>query len=290
MPRSTPVAAIAVAVTVAALAILPVSAASAAPVAASTGWVRVAHLSPDTKAVDLTLSSLSGKTVLYQLSDVAFGDVSPYVRLAPGTYAIAMVPAGAPAGTTPVVNASVSVTAGDAETVAAIGLNKDLKTKVITDSLAQPAAGSAKVRVVQASTKHDSVDVSDGSTKLASSAVFGSVTAYQDVPAGTAGVTVSAGSTKATSSPTLAAGSIHTLIVLDNAKGGLSVANVLDSESAAVTPSGAINTGGGGLARADESTMAAIATPAALVAVLGAALAAFALARRPKNGAGAPRA
>jgi Domain of unknown function (DUF4397) len=283
--RSKPLAAIAVALTVAAFAVLPASAATAAP---ETGWVRVAHLSPDTKAVDLTLSSLSGKTVLYHLSNVAFGDVSPYVRLAPGTYAIAMVPAGSPSGTTPVVNASVSVTSGDAETVAAIGLNKDLKTKVIADSLTEPAAGSAKVRVVQASTKHTSVDVADGSKTLASSAAFGAVGAYQDVTAGAADLTISDGSTKTTSSQTFAAGSIHTLIVLDNAKGGLSLTTVLDSESAAVTPTGSIDTGAGGLARADESAMAAIATPAALLAALLAAVAAVGLARRPR-GAGTPQ-
>src|SRR5947209_6784647 len=154
-----PLAALGALLGAALIALLPALPASAAPV---SGWVRVAHLSPDTKQVDVTLSSLSGGTVLYKLSRVGYGAVSPYMTLPAGTYAIAMVPAGAPASTTPVVKAAVTVGSGKAETVAAVGLNKALETRVFRDDLGAPASGTARVRVLQSSTNHHTVTVKAG--------------------------------------------------------------------------------------------------------------------------------
>src|SRR4051812_44182081 len=162
-------AAIAAVVTVGALALLPATAATAS---SSTGWVRLGHLSPDTKAVDITLTSLSGGTVLYKLSEVAYGDVSPYMKLAAGTYTLSMVPAGMPATTTPVLKGAISVDDGKAATMVAVGLNKDLSTRLIPDDLST-AGSEAKVRVVQVSVKHPTVTVEAGGTRLASGAKFG---------------------------------------------------------------------------------------------------------------------
>jgi len=276
-----PLAVLAALASAALLALLPVSAASAAP---ATGWVRVAHLSPDTKQVDVTLSSLSGGTTLYKLSSVGYGNVSPYIKLPTGTYAIAMVPAGAPAGTTPVVKASVTVDAGKAETVAAMGLNKDLSTHVFSDDLAAPSSGHARVNVVQASTTHSTVTVKAGSTTAAADQRFATASSYIDVQAGTVGVTMSAGSTTKKADVSLAAGSIHTLFVLDTSSGGLTVSNVLDSSAAAVTPNGAINTGAGGLAGPDA---APLALALGVVAAAGAAAAGTGLLRRRTGGAAA---
>ena len=255
-------AAIAALLGAALLALLPVAPASAAT---ATGWVRVAHLSPDTKQVDVTLSSLSGDTVLYKLSSVGYGAVSPYIHLPVGTYAIAMVPAGAPAGTTPVVKASVAVTQGKAETVAALGLNKDLQTRVYSDVLGTTPSGMARARVLQASTKHPTVTVKTGSTTVASAAAFASISGYVNVHAGSVPVTMTAGSTTRTMNVSLPAGSVHTLFVLDTSSGGLAVSAVLDSWAAAVTPNGSIDTGAGGLAGP-----VGLVPPAAGLAVLAA--------------------
>jgi hypothetical protein len=272
---SRPLAALAALLGAVLVALLPVAPASAAT---ATGWVRVAHLSPDTKQVDVTLSSLSGDTVLYKLSSVGYGAVSPYIKLPVGTYAIAMVPAGSPTGTTPVVKASVSVGQGKAETVAAVGLNKALETHVYSDDLGSPASGSARVRVLQASTTHSTVSVKVGSTEVASSARFATTSDYVDVKAGTVPVTMTAGSTTSTRTVSLPAGGVHTLFVLDTSSGGLTVSSVLDSSAAAVTPTGSIDTGAGGLA--GPVGLAPVAGGLAVVAALGAAVAGALLARR----------
>lgn len=257
------------------VALLPVVPASAAT---PTGWVRVAHLSPDTKQVDVTLSSLSGHTVLYKLSGVGYGAVSPYIHLPVGTYAIAMVPAGAPTGTTPVVQASVEVTQGKAETVAALGLNKDLQTRVYSDVLGTVPSGMSRVRVLQASTKHPTVTVKAGSTTVASAAGFASISGYQNVQAGTVPVAMTAGSTTRTMTVSLPAGSVHTLFVLDTSSGGLAVSAVLDSWASAVTPNGSIDTGAGGLA--GPVGLAPVAAVLAGLAALGAAGSGALLARK----------
>jgi hypothetical protein len=275
IPSLRPLAAVVTLLGALLCALLPVVPASAAT---PTGWVRVAHLSPDTKQVDVTLSSLSGDTVLYKLSNVGYGAVSPYIHLPVGTYAIAMVPAGAPADTTPVVKASVTVTQGKAVTVAALGLNKDLQTHVYTDVLGTVPSGMARLRVLQASTKHPTVTVKAGSTTVASAAGFATISGYENVQAGTVPVTMTAGSTTRTMNVPLPAGSVHTLFVLDTSSGGLAVSAVLDSWASAVTPNGAIDTGAGGLA--GPSDLGTLAAGLAALAALGAAGAAAQLVRR----------
>ena len=279
MSRSKSATVLAAALAAAALAVLPATVADAA---APRGWVRIAHLSPDTKAVDITLSSLSGaKTPLFKLSNVSYGAVSKYMELPQGTYAIAMVPAGAPAGSTPVVNASVDVSSSKAETVAAIGLNKDLKTKVLSDDLDQTAGDEARVRVVNASTKHAEVDVTAASKSLGDDVQFGDATGYKSIPAGSTTFSLKSSGVTASDAVKLAAGSVHTVFVLDNSQGTLSLSSALDSSASTVTPVGSVQTGAGGAARADASSTGAAAGGLAAAAGLGAVgLAAAAVRRR----------
>lgn len=230
---------------------LIVGAAPAAPAtaASSDGWVRLAHMSPDTSAVNITLSSLSGDVTLFRLQNVGYGAVSKYMRLPQGTYALAMVPAGTnDPNATPVVSGSVSVAAGKAETVAAIGKNDDLTTKTFRDDLDEVAGGSAKVRILQASVTHPTVSVSAGSTSVASDAAFGAVTSYSTVSAGSTDLKLSSGSDTATVNEQFTAGSSHTLFVIDNSSGDLTVSPALDSAAATETPVGSLAAGGGGLA------------------------------------------
>ena len=235
--RRPRLAVLAAAVAALALVVVPTAPATAA---SRDGWVRLAHMSPDTAAVDVTLSSLSGG-VLFRLDDVAYGAISKYMRLPAGTYALAMRPAGSTdPDATPVVSGSVQVQAGEAGTVAAIGLNKDLETKAFSADLAEPAGDQAKVRIVQASVKHDSVTVTDGSTSLADGAAFGKVGDYVDVPAGKTTLDLSSGSDSATVDEDFSAGSAHTLFVIDDAKGGLTVSAALDSAASTVAPVGAV--------------------------------------------------
>lgn len=244
------------AVATAALIGFGTTAASAATTdAAGTGWIRVGHLSADTKTVDVKLSALSGGATVFELDDVAYGQVSPYTDLAAGTYVVSMVPAGSPDSTKPVISTNVTITAGEAATVAAYGPNKDLQTKVFEDDLTGPTEGAARIRLIQASTDVKSVDVSTSTgMPIAKGATTGTATDYASVPAGPWDLKLTGGKQAAEASVNLAPGTVSTLFVLDNAAGGVTLMPVLDSSAAGDAPEGPVETGGGGLAE-ESSTL-----------------------------------
>ncbi|TFW00338.1 DUF4397 domain-containing protein [Orlajensenia leifsoniae] len=216
---------------------------------ADAGWVRVGHLSPDTAAVDVRLAPADGGAAAVELDDVTYGQVSPYAALAAGDYELTMVPAGAPADTTPVVTTEVTVTAGMAGTVAAYGLNDSLQTMALGDDLTSPAAGEARIRVVSASTQVDSVDVTTTTgVAIATGAASGTATDYASVPSGPWDLVVTTPDAASyDASVTVDPGTISTLFVLDNASGGLTVLPVLDGSAAGDAPDGSLDTGGGAL-------------------------------------------
>ncbi len=211
-----------------------------------TGWIRLAHLSPNTPAVDVYLYSFDNSKAMIVLDHVAYGTVSPYVSVQAGDYSVAMRAAGASATSQPVLSTSVTVAAGHAYTVAGMGPESGLRLQVLDDKLTT-APGQAEVRVIQASLKQQVVKVTLGSTVLASGLKFASVSDYQPVSPGTQSVTVSAGGTDANSSVTLAAGTVHTLVVLDGAS-GLEVVNLEDASGSGKPPLGGVSTGFGGTA------------------------------------------
>jgi hypothetical protein len=223
--------------------------ASPARAAEGDGWVRVGHLSPDTKSVDVTLTSLAGGQVVMDLDDVTFGQVSPYTALTPGTYVVSMTAADAPAATAPVITSNVTVDSGQPITALAYGPNDDLETRVIKDDLTPPTDGQAKVRLFQAATVSKTVSVATTTgTTIASKASFGSASAYAEVAAGPWSLDLTGQEVTGTGDVDLAAGSITTLFVLDNATGGLTVVPVVDSAASAQAPVGGVQTGGGYLA------------------------------------------
>src|SRR4029450_8127107 len=69
---------------------LIVMAGAPATTAASTGWGRVAHLSPDTPSVDVYLYSFGDPDAELTLKHVGYGAVSPYQQVAAGRYTVAM--------------------------------------------------------------------------------------------------------------------------------------------------------------------------------------------------------
>ena len=211
-----------------------------------TGWIRLAHLSPNTPAVDVYLYSFDNSKAMIVLHHVAYGTVSPYESVQAGDYSVAMRAAGASATSQPVLSTSVTIAAGHAYTVAGMGPESGLRLQVLDDKLTT-APGQAEVRVIQASLKQQEVKVTLGSTVLAGSLKFGTVSDYQPVSPGTQTVTVSAGGTDANSSVTLPAGTVHTLVVLDGAS-GLEVVNLEDASGSGKPPLGGVQTGFGGTA------------------------------------------
>ena len=128
-----------------AMASAPAASAAAAH-HSDTGWIRLAHLSPNTPAVDVYLYSFGNSHAMIVLHHVAYGTVSPYERVKSGEYTVAMRGAGAAPSSQPVLSASVQITPGAAFTVAGMGPAKGLRLQVIPDQLTTPP-GSFHVHV-----------------------------------------------------------------------------------------------------------------------------------------------
>jgi len=217
--------------------------------AANTGWIRLGHLSPDTKAVDVRLTALSGGDVLYELDNVTYGAVSPYTAMPAGIYTVSMVPAGSPMGSEATISTSVKITEGASVTVAAYGTNNDLSVQLYNDDLTAPADGKARIRLIQASTVTDTVDVSTSTgIAIADGAVAGSSTNYAEVDAGEWSLNLTGENVADDATVDLATGSVTTLFVLDTAEKGLTILPVLDSAAVGEVPVGSVPTGGGFLA------------------------------------------
>jgi hypothetical protein len=225
---------------------IPKAASASTGASAGTGWVRLAHLSPNTPAVDVYLYSFGNSTAAQVLHHVGYGVVSTYEPIAAGDYTVAMRAAGAAATTKPVLSASLDVAPGGAYTVAGLGPESGLRLQVIKDQLTTPP-GKALVRVIQASLEQHEVTVSWQGAPAVSNLAFGAVSSYQAVSPATASLHVAGGSESVNSTVTLAAGSVHTLVVLDGSS-SLVLDNFLDAAGSGAAPSGAPATGFGGTA------------------------------------------
>ena len=219
-------------------------AASAAPAAAPDGWVRIAHLSPQAPAMDMYLYPFANPGRPIVLKDVSYGDVSAYMAVSPGQYTVAMRGFGAPASSKPALTTSFMVGAGAAYTLAALGPDPGLRTEVLKDQMTTPA-GKAVVRVLQASLKQHLVTVSYGPDVLARQLVFGSATSYTAVSPGAQTVRFTAPGEHAAMPVTLAAGTVHTIVVLDDSS-GLKVDAVTDAAGSQIMPKGASPRGSAG--------------------------------------------
>ncbi len=208
------------------------------------GWARVAHLSPDTKSVDVALTAVAGGQILFDLKDVAYGDVSDYLRLPVGAYVVDMTPTGSTENSAPALSQLITVKEDQPLTLAVLGTNANLTAKVVSDDLTPPADGQARVRVLQASTVAETVEIqtSMGMT-IAAGTKSGEVTGYATVQDGPWDLQLFADAQKSQASIDLASGSVNTLLVLDNSSGGLTVKAISDSGSVTDTPVGGTNTG-----------------------------------------------
>jgi hypothetical protein len=143
-----------------------------------TAKVRVLHASPDAPAVDVYVN---GDVAL---SNVPFFTASDYLDLPAGTYQIQVTPTGADVSSA-VIDASATIEAGMAYTIAATGEVANIQPTIIVDDLSAPASGQAKVRVYHFSPDAPAVDVklADGTT-LISGLAFPDASDYLEVPAG----------------------------------------------------------------------------------------------------------
>jgi hypothetical protein len=169
------------------------------------------------------------------------------MSVAPGQYTVAMRGFGAPATSAPALTTSFMVSAGAAYTLAALGPDPGLRTEVLKDQMTTPT-GKAVVRVLQASLKQHRVTVSSGSDVLARQLAFGSATSYTAVSPGTQTVQfTTTGGEHAALAVTMAADSVHTIVVLDNPS-GLKVDTLTDMAGSQIMPTGSVAAGFGGTA------------------------------------------
>jgi Domain of unknown function (DUF4397) len=223
----------------------PASAARA-PLSRGNGYLRLAHLSPNTPPVDVYLYPFGHASAIVVLRHVAYGTVSSYRTVASGEYTVAMRLAGTAPAAKPVLSTTVDVAAGHAYTVAGMGPKSGLRLQVIDDQLSCPP-GRAKVRVIQASLRQHQITVTADGRVLSRHQAFATVTSYHTVRPGTWTMRAAGASERATSQVTLAPGSIQTLIVLDD-PGHLAITVLGDAAGSKVTPVGGAATGLGGTA------------------------------------------
>jgi hypothetical protein len=268
----------------AALAAVAAVTLSAGPARAADGdgYVRLAHLSPDTPAVDVYLKAQSGDAKAQKFAGVAYGVMSPYLRLPVGTYSVAMRPAGADESTDPVLTTQVSVEKGAAYTVAGVGRYADLGLRVLRDDLRLPKADESKVRIIQASVRAPVLDVgvNNGAT-IADGVAFATTTNYRQVKPGMWTVKVQpSGGGKSTALPcTLGAGNVYSLLVLDAKGGGLKTELRIDAERQGTMPLGAVAAGDGGTQPGSRLPMALLFAALAAVITGGTVMA---IRRRPQ--------
>ena len=262
-------------------ALIAVLAAPAAWAQSGT-YLRLAHLSPDTPAVDVLVTSYSGETL--RLDGVGYGDISTYQRIEPGGYTVQMRPAGAPESTPPVVSATLDAQPGAAYTAAGLGPNADLAVRVLDDDLTLPAAGQARLRVIQGAQDAGTVTIGwQGGTPLADIA-FADATGYVDVPAGSGAVTVTPAGGPPVDVPVgLEPGSVHSL-VLTEVDGELSGNLQTDATGTGEVPVGGVDTGLGGAALVGGDGGVFLVVGLLAVTVLGSLVAMSAAGRRGSEG------
>jgi hypothetical protein len=196
--------------------------ASCAPMSAptpDTAFVRVAHLSPNTPAVDIWV----GGKVVDSLKNVTFKTVSPYLKLPVGATDIAVYVAGT------TTNPAIEVKGLNLEkknyTVAAIGLlngtgAQALRANVYNDDLTLNAS-KARVRVIHASPDAPAVDVAvQGGAVVVPNLSFPNASAgYLELDAGTYPLEIrAAGSSTAVlkfNTPALAANKVYTVFAVN---------------------------------------------------------------------------
>jgi hypothetical protein len=264
--RTRPVAA---ALAVLAALALPLVGALPASAAPAQTYLRLAHLSPDTPNVDVTLTSANDPSWSATVTGVGYGAVSDYRSLPAGSYTVAMRPAGAPADSPPVISTVLDAAPGAAYTVAGTGHYTALGLEVLDDELTMPPAGSARLRVVNGAATAPRVDlaVQDG-PQIAQGVAFAGATDYKTVPIGRWNVVVSgAGAAPVTLPVDVATNATYTVVLLD--RGGSYVAELhKDATGAGTVPVGGVDTGMGGTA---DAAPAPWGTVALVLGVLGAA-------------------
>ena len=167
------------------------------------------------------LDLFAGDLILFD--GIGFKSVSPYRALDGKRYAFALRPAGAPNAKALSSNTE-DVNDGGYYTAFAIpGDGDEPRLRIVSDDLAPPASGHARVRVVHAGIDAGAVDVrgGTGTDALFSAVDYHAVSGYRDVAAMTGAIQISikGSGTPAATLPDaqLQAGRYYTLVIVGRA-------------------------------------------------------------------------
>jgi hypothetical protein len=256
-----------------------------ADTASTIGWVRVAHLSPNTMPVDWYVYPSGSANASQVVKDIAYGSASPYESLAPGNYIVAVRAAGTAVTSNAEASVNLVVSAGQAYTVAGLGVASVPSLRVLNDQL-DSTQGKADVRVIEASQRNPAVSVTTGGQAVASNLQFPDASDYQTVDPGMRALKVTAqgGTASAQLNVNFAAGSTYTVAVVDGSGINPQILALTDGTGLGVAPKGGVNTGLGGTAAAGQSSSANVFPAYLIVSLIAAASAvAFGYSRRRKQ-------
>jgi hypothetical protein len=139
--------------------------------------VNIIHASPDAPAVDVYINGEMA------LEKVEFSQFSGWLPLAAGEYQVQVTASG----DTPenaVIDTQLTIEAGNAYHVAAVGTLDSISVAVIQSDLSELEADTARVRVIHASPDAPAVDVAvTGGDVLITDLAFGAASDYLEVPA-----------------------------------------------------------------------------------------------------------
>jgi len=140
--------------------------------------INVLHLSPDAPAVDVLLNGMVA------LENVAFGEFSGWVPVPAGEHQVQVVPTGEMPDAA-VIDAMVTVEAGAAYHIAAVGNVAEIQPAIFQADLSELTDDSARVRVLHTSPDAPAIDIAvTGGDILVENLEFPNASDYLEVPAG----------------------------------------------------------------------------------------------------------
>jgi hypothetical protein len=243
--------------------------------AMATAKVRLVNARPGSQPVGLKL--IEGGAAPPTFGEAAYGQVTPYVKVPPGSAQITISGLTSSTGG-PKAQTTEQLEDGHSYTAVALALGaKAFQIMVYKDGHAR--AGKARLRVIHAAPELGSPDVRLGQRKIAERLAFKDATPYLSISPGSYGLSVTRpGSSSAifSKSISLSAGVATTAIVTGS---GGAPAMVITATDDTKTPAGAPETGLGGLAGGGGPPWLLAALAALLAGALGGA-AQLGLARR----------
>ncbi len=283
-PRAYAVATLLASLT--ALLMVPAALSSAPRAEAATGtYLRLAQLTDAMPDTELIVSSVADPRSSVTVAGTGYGSVSAYRRIEPGDYVVAVRPKGS--STPPLVSTTLNAMVGESYTLGAVGDKEPSGLKIFTDDLTPPAAGQAKVRVIDAAPPAPVLDVTGpGGTPFALGLAHGSASDYRQVPAGPVVLAAGAPGAPETALPiTVAANQVVSVVLVSNG-GGIATRVQVDAEGPTAMPPGPVDAGYGGAAGERPGALAG----GLAFALLAAAATGLALRLGRKTGGGRQRA